>query len=100
MFNLGFSEILMLSIIALIVIGPKQLPQVARSIGRFINELKRATGDISKSFTSVDKQISDLKRDAQESLKDKIGLEQIGLDEIEDELKHIDKPDKPDQENS
>lgn len=52
MFGLGFSEIVLLAIIALIVIGPKQLPEVARMLGRFINELKRSmdefTGDIKK----------------------------------------------------
>ncbi len=46
MFDIGFSELLLLGAIALIFIGPKQLPEVARGIARFINELKRATGDL------------------------------------------------------
>lgn len=52
MFNLGFSELLILAVIALIFIGPKQLPEVAKVIGRLINEWKRATSDITSSFTN------------------------------------------------
>lgn len=50
MFNMGFSEMLVLGVIALLVIGPKQLPEVARVIGRTLNEFKRATGDLTSSF--------------------------------------------------
>ncbi|WP_413576357.1 twin-arginine translocase TatA/TatE family subunit [Bdellovibrio sp. HCB290] len=41
------SEILFLGALALIVIGPKELPQLARTLGRFLNELKRTTGDLT-----------------------------------------------------
>ena len=42
MFNIGFSEMLFLIGLALILIGPKQLPELARSIGRLLNEIKRS----------------------------------------------------------
>ena len=51
MFNLGFSELLLLGVIALIFIGPQQLPDVARTIGRFLNELKRASADFQATLT-------------------------------------------------
>ncbi len=38
MFDIGFSEMLLLAAIALIAIGPKQLPEVARTVGRLIND--------------------------------------------------------------
>ncbi|MGE5085620.1 MAG: twin-arginine translocase TatA/TatE family subunit [Bacillota bacterium] len=41
------SEIIFLAVLALIVIGPKELPQVARTIGRFLNELKRSTSSLT-----------------------------------------------------
>lgn len=47
MFGLSFGEIIFLGALALIVIGPKQLPEMARNLGRFLNELKRA----ANSFT-------------------------------------------------
>lgn len=52
MFNLGFSELLLLALIALIFIGPNQLPEVARTIGRLLNEWKRATSDFQSSITT------------------------------------------------
>lgn len=53
MFNIGFSELLILGVIALIFIGPQQLPEVARTLGRLLNEWKRATGDLQNQFTST-----------------------------------------------
>lgn len=49
MFDIGFSEMVLLAAIALVAIGPKQLPEVARTVGRMLNELKRATGDLTKT---------------------------------------------------
>lgn len=42
---------IVLGIIALVFIGPKQLPEVARVVGRLINEWKRATSDLTSSLT-------------------------------------------------
>ena len=50
---MGFTEMLVLGVIALLVIGPKQLPEVARVIGRTLNEFKRATGDLTSTFYSA-----------------------------------------------
>lgn len=47
MFGLSFAEVALLGVIGLVVLGPKQLPEVARTIGRLLNELKRATGDLT-----------------------------------------------------
>lgn len=52
MFGLGFSEILFLAILALVVIGPKQLPEVARTLGRFLNELRRTTSVLTDDIKS------------------------------------------------
>lgn len=60
MFGLGMSEIIFLAVLALIVIGPKELPEVARTLGRFLNELKRS----SNVFTE------DLKKQARIDLLD------------------------------
>lgn len=44
---------ILLGVIALVVIGPKQLPEVARSVARLLNELKRATGDLTETLMDV-----------------------------------------------
>lgn len=64
MFGLGMSELILLGVLALILIGPQQLPEVARTLGRFLNDLKRSadglTEDIKKQarvdldFDSID----------------------------------------------
>lgn len=50
MFGFSFVEILIIGIIALIFIGPQQLPQVARTIAKFINEMKRSVGEVQRSI--------------------------------------------------
>lgn len=57
MFNLGMSEIFIICVIALIFIGPKQLPEIARTIARFLNELKRAAGEMRSTFVDFDQVI-------------------------------------------
>ncbi|MBL7544651.1 MAG: twin-arginine translocase TatA/TatE family subunit [Bdellovibrionaceae bacterium] len=47
MFGLGMSEIILLGVLALLLIGPQQLPEVARTIGRFINDLKRSADGLT-----------------------------------------------------
>ena len=53
MFGLDFGEMLLLGAIALIALGPKQLPEVARTVGKFINEMKRITGDFTKTVVDA-----------------------------------------------
>ena len=53
MFGLGFSEIVVLGVLALILLGPEQLPDLARKLGKFINELKRTTDGIKEEFKST-----------------------------------------------
>lgn len=63
MFNLGFTEILFIVVLALILIGPKQLPEVARTVGRFLNEIKRSTDSITEEFKSAAFKTEDLYKD-------------------------------------
>ncbi len=50
--NLGFTEIAVIFIVALVFVGPEDLPKLARKLSRFLNEIKRSTQDISNSFMS------------------------------------------------
>ena len=40
MFDIGFSEVVIVALVSLIVIGPKQLPEVAEKLGRWLNYLR------------------------------------------------------------
>lgn len=49
MFGMSLPEMIVILIIALLVIGPKKLPELAKSVGRAVGEFKRATNDLKNS---------------------------------------------------
>ncbi len=59
--SLGFPEILFILALALIVFGPRRLPEVGRTIGRALGEFRRATGDLKRTF---DRETSSFEQDA------------------------------------
>jgi len=46
MFDIGFTELLLISVVALIVIGPERLPRVARTVGHLAGRLQRYVADV------------------------------------------------------
>lgn len=69
MFNLGFSEVILIFVIALVVIGPKQLPQVAKFMGRMAGDIKRAFGDFNHEVTRTTRAASEELRKTQEDIE-------------------------------
>lgn len=50
MFGIGMQELLLILAIALIVLGPKKLPEIARALGRGLSEFRRATSELKESM--------------------------------------------------
>jgi len=50
MFGIGFPELLLIAVIALVVIGPQRLPDLARALGRGFAEFRRATDELKRTF--------------------------------------------------
>jgi Tat protein translocase TatB subunit len=50
MFGFSLGEIIVISAVALLVLGPERIPQVARTVGRFFAELRRATDEVKREF--------------------------------------------------
>jgi len=48
--NLGFSEVAFLVLIALVLFGPRRLPEIAREMGKFMAEFKRASSDFQNQI--------------------------------------------------
>ncbi|SFP67376.1 Sec-independent protein translocase TatB [Nitrosomonas cryotolerans] len=52
MFDISFTEILIISIVALIVIGPERLPKVARTLGHLLGRVRRYVGNVRNDIQS------------------------------------------------
>ncbi|MFA7282053.1 MAG: Sec-independent protein translocase protein TatB [Sterolibacterium sp.] len=61
MFDVGFSELVVIALVALIVIGPERLPKVARTIGILMGRLQRYVNDV-KSDINREIQLDELKK--------------------------------------
>jgi len=53
MFGIGMTEMIVIFVIALVVLGPKRLPELARSLGRTLAEFRRTATDLRREFADV-----------------------------------------------
>jgi sec-independent protein translocase protein TatB len=53
MFDIGFSEILLVAVAALIAIGPKDLPEMLFKFGRFMRQVRIFVGDIRNQYSDI-----------------------------------------------
>ena len=68
MFDIAFSEILVIAVVALIIIGPERLPKVARTLGHLFGRMQRYVNDV-KSDISREMELEELKK-LQSSIQD------------------------------
>jgi sec-independent protein translocase protein TatB len=61
MFDIGFSELLVIAVVALLVIGPERLPKVARTAGHLFGRLQRYVNDV-KSDIQRELELDELKK--------------------------------------
>ena len=70
MFGVGSSELIIILIIALLILGPKEIPKVARTLGRGMRELQRAKDELKKNIEFEDDSISEIKSDLTEMINE------------------------------
>lgn len=72
MFNIGMTELILLLLIAFVVVGPQDLPKVARALGRFVRYLRNLAREIKREtgFDEVDSEIKSVRRELQQGLRE------------------------------
>ncbi|ASJ76470.1 Sec-independent protein translocase protein TatB [Granulosicoccus antarcticus] len=110
MFDVGFTEIILIGIVALVVIGPERLPAVAKTAGQWIGKLQRfvrgvktdlaselQSGDLKKLIGDQREQINELKnmvssakKDFENNSRDVMQSAKKSLGELETSVKELD----------
>ncbi|ODS12758.1 Sec-independent protein translocase protein TatB [Vibrio scophthalmi] len=79
MFDIGFWELVLISVVALVVLGPERLPHAIRSVSRFVSQAKTMANNV-KDEISHELKVQEL----QENLRK---AEQMGMEDLSPELK-------------
>src|SRR5690554_3623058 len=85
MFDIGFTQILLIGIVALVVLGPERLPRVARTIGHLVGRAQRYVGDV-KSDIQREMELDHLK-DLKGQMEDAAKSVQTSVKQATDTLK-------------
>ncbi|GGL86563.1 hypothetical protein GCM10011534_05630 [Pseudooceanicola nanhaiensis] len=82
MFDLGWTELLLIGIVALIVVGPKDLPVLFRNVGRFVGKAKA----MAREFTRAMEEAADEAgvKDVSKTFKDATNPGKLGLDKLKE----------------
>jgi len=90
--QLGFAEILVIAILALIVVGPKDLPKMMRSAGRLVARIKAMGQEFKDAFSDIgaDEEMAELRREIDE-LKSMGDMSSLSDKAFEDEMRALDR---------
>jgi len=69
MFGLGPTELLVIMVLVLVLLGPKKLPEVASGLGKAIRQFRKATGDLTSQL-DIDEEVKGPFRELKAALRD------------------------------
>lgn len=91
MFDIGFSELLLVGIVALIVLGPERLPKVARTVGHLVGRMQRYAAGL-KAEIDREVKLEELKKLQDQFREAEAGARHVILEErraVEEEAKAV-----------
>lgn len=95
MFDIGFSEIVVIAVVALVVIGPERLPKVARTLGHMFGRLQRYVNEVKadinremelEELRKLQSQVQSAARDIEQSMSQAAQSVETGVRSVEAEL--------------
>ena len=92
MLDIGWSELFVVGVIALLVVGPKELPALLRTIGKYLGVLKRQAREFRDQFDEAikDSEFEQVKKDFEELRSDATATVRDATRDIEDEMRELD----------
>jgi len=86
MFDVGFSEVVIIAIIALVILGPERLPKVARTLGFWVGKARRMVADVKADIDREmrESELADLRKLGDEITDVKDEIEKTGSDAVDD----------------
>ena len=87
MFDIGFSELLVIAVVALLVIGPEKLPKVARTAGDLFGRLQRYVNDV-KADIQREVELDELKK-LRSQFEDAARSVEQSVDEVDKEVRAV-----------
>ncbi|MBW2624243.1 MAG: twin-arginine translocase subunit TatB [Deltaproteobacteria bacterium] len=81
MFGIGTPELIVILVIALVVIGPKHLPEMARALGKGIGEFKKATNELKETI-NADEDLREISKSLSEAKDEVYGMVKEGTSEF------------------
>lgn len=78
--GIGGGELILIAVVALVVVGPKDLPKLLRQLGRFVGKMRRMADEFRTSFEDMARQseLDDLRKEVDALRAGKLGLEDVG----------------------
>ena len=70
MFGIGTGELIVILLIAIIILGPNEIPKIARTIGRGMRELERAKDELKKNIEFDDDSLEEIKSELDKTARE------------------------------
>jgi sec-independent protein translocase protein TatB len=95
MFDIGFSEMVVLAVVALVVLGPERLPKVSRTAGQWMGKMRRYVDDVKSDINrqmeltelrNLKSQLTDAAKDIETSISSTVSEVQTSFDDVQKSL--------------